>query len=156
MAFITAVYIVDIGPLSEVGSIRAAGNWMRVQWVGIAFVPAAYLHFSDALLRTTGALSRWRRIQMLGAYVIGLVSLFLALFTDLLVRDAIEVDGLYHLQPGRLFWMFAHLLRADQPRRLGAHQAGAAPLRHLHLTPAHVLPDAGLRGPQPSGRSLIC
>jgi hypothetical protein len=35
------------------------------------------------------------------------VSLSLALFTDLLVREAIKVNGLYHLQPGGLFWMFA-------------------------------------------------
>jgi hypothetical protein len=35
--------------------------WPRVQWVGIAFLPAVYLHFSDALLATTGRPSRWRR-----------------------------------------------------------------------------------------------
>ena len=35
--------------------------WLHVQWVGIIFLPAAYLHFSDALLSTTGQPSRWRR-----------------------------------------------------------------------------------------------
>ena len=106
LAFVTAVYIVDVA-LTEVSTAHAAGNWLRAQWLGIAFVPAAYLHFSDALLRTTGAMSRWRRRQVLGAYLIGMVSLFLAAFTDLLVQDAIQVDGLYHLQPGPYFWLFA-------------------------------------------------
>ncbi len=36
--------------------------WLRLQWVGIIFLPAAYLHFSDALLSTTGRRSRGRRL----------------------------------------------------------------------------------------------
>src|SRR3970282_2185153 len=32
--------------------------WMRFQWLGIAFLPAAYLHLSDALLAATGRPSR--------------------------------------------------------------------------------------------------
>jgi hypothetical protein len=35
--------------------------WLRFQWIGIAFLPAAYLHFSDALLATTGRPSRGLR-----------------------------------------------------------------------------------------------
>ncbi len=35
--------------------------WLRLQWVGIIFLPPAYLHFSDALLSTTGKPSRGRR-----------------------------------------------------------------------------------------------
>ncbi len=35
--------------------------WLRLQWVGIILLPASYLHFSDALLATTGQPSRWRR-----------------------------------------------------------------------------------------------
>lgn len=35
--------------------------WLRVQWVGIILLPPSYLHFSDALLATTGLPSRWRR-----------------------------------------------------------------------------------------------
>ena len=34
---------------------------LRLQWVGIAFLPAAYLHLSDALLVTAGRPSRGRR-----------------------------------------------------------------------------------------------
>lgn len=35
--------------------------WLRMQWVGIILLPASYLHFSDALLATTGKVSRGRR-----------------------------------------------------------------------------------------------
>ena len=35
--------------------------WLRIQWVGILYLPATYLHFSDALLETTGKPSRGRR-----------------------------------------------------------------------------------------------
>ncbi len=35
--------------------------WLRLQWVGILFLPATYLHFSDALMETTGKPSRGRR-----------------------------------------------------------------------------------------------
>ena len=52
-AFVTLVYIVDLG-LDRVLSREAAETWLRLQWAGIAFVPAAYLHFSEAILRTTG------------------------------------------------------------------------------------------------------
>jgi hypothetical protein len=35
--------------------------WLKLQWVGIILLPAAYLHFSDALLATTGKVSRGKR-----------------------------------------------------------------------------------------------
>lgn len=49
-----------IGSNSDSGA--AAEFWLRVQWIGIVMLPAAYLHFSDALLATTGRPSRGRRI----------------------------------------------------------------------------------------------
>ncbi len=35
--------------------------WFRFQWLGIIFLPPAYLHFSDAILETTGKPTRGRR-----------------------------------------------------------------------------------------------
>ncbi len=35
--------------------------WLRVPWVGIVFLPSAYLHFSDSLLATTGKPSQGKR-----------------------------------------------------------------------------------------------
>ncbi len=42
-------------------SIRTLDLLLRVQWLGIIFLPAAYLHLSDALLVTAGRPSRGRR-----------------------------------------------------------------------------------------------
>ena len=36
-------------------------TWLRIEWVGVILLPPTYLHFSDALVETTGRPSRWRR-----------------------------------------------------------------------------------------------
>ncbi len=82
--------------------------WLRLQWVGIIFLPAAYMQFSDALLATTGRPSRGRR--RLAVRLMYLVSLgfLLVLPTRLLVgplvADAIPAP---HLQRTWLTWVFA-------------------------------------------------
>jgi hypothetical protein len=53
-------------------------TWLRIQWIGIILLPAAYLNFSDALLATTGLPSRWRRkwaIRVVYLISIGLILL---------------------------------------------------------------------------------
>lgn len=105
-AFVTLVYVVDLG-LDRVVSREAAETWLRLQWAGIAFVPAAYLHFSHALLRTTGSTSRLRRLGVAGSYLLGFVSFLLAAFTDRIVQGLGAHDGIVHLLPGPLFWIFA-------------------------------------------------
>lgn len=35
--------------------------WLKIQWVGIVFLPPSYAQFSNSLLATTGKPSRWRR-----------------------------------------------------------------------------------------------
>src|SRR5512137_2098919 len=45
------VFAIDI-IVPRLESVHAATIWLRVQWIGIALVPAGYLHFSDAVLRT--------------------------------------------------------------------------------------------------------
>jgi hypothetical protein len=109
-ALITFVIIVYAGDvvLSKVETLEAAVFWLKFQWVGIAFVPAAYLHFSDALLQTTNASSRLRRISVYVSYVTGLALLLMAIFTDVLVRDGVYYSPqVAHLRTGPLFWVFA-------------------------------------------------
>jgi len=106
LGFVMIVYLGDV-VLPQVGSLEAAIPWLRVQWVGIAFVPAAYLHFSEALLRTTNASSRWRRVTVWGSYVLSLIFLFLSSFTDLLVQDGIYSPVATQFHAGPLFWTFA-------------------------------------------------
>lgn len=65
-AFAVILACVMISFLGEaVAGVLVQGSsleiWLRLQWVGTLFLPAAYLHFSDALLETTGRPSRGRR-----------------------------------------------------------------------------------------------
>jgi hypothetical protein len=83
---LTIVYICDVfvslGP--GIGTYTAA---LRLQWIGIAFMPVAMLHLSDALLATTGLPSRGRRRRIIRLlYVIAAGFLLLAAFTDLLIQ----------------------------------------------------------------------
>ncbi len=105
MLFVTIVYFCDavVGSTGE----AAINIWLRLQWIGIAFIPVAYLHFSDALLSTTGLPSRWRRrlgIRML--YAVGGAFLLAAAFTDRLVTAWTIDSGAAHLQAGPFFPLF--------------------------------------------------
>jgi hypothetical protein len=60
---------------------RGVSNWgletlLRLQWLGIIFLPAAYLHLSDAVLVTAGRPSRGRRRMAVRA-MYGLSTVFL-------------------------------------------------------------------------------
>ena len=48
--------------------------WLQIRWAAMAMLPAAYFHFSDALLTITGRPSRGRRTLLVRIfYVIALV-----------------------------------------------------------------------------------
>ena len=105
LACVLVVYFGDL-LLFSATVLNAAERWLRFQWVGIAFVPAAYLHFSDALLRTTNVQSRWRRNAGLASYLVSAVFLWAAVFSDLIVRDGVLIPRTPRLQPGPLFGLF--------------------------------------------------
>lgn len=98
--------------VSEAFSSVAQNNqqlefWLRAQWVGIIILPAAYLHFSDALLATTGRPSRGRRsmavrIGYLASFAF-LITLALSLLLGPLVIDGQPTP---HLQRTWLSWVF--------------------------------------------------
>src|SRR5512135_123569 len=73
-------------------------RWLRLQWLGIALVPAAYLHFSDEVLRTTNSISRSRRALVIGAYATSVVFMGLALFSDQVVSNGRLLSTAPHLQ----------------------------------------------------------
>lgn len=105
LTFMLLVYVGDV----IVGNLVMPGQtlvWLRLQWFGIAFVPAAYLQFSDALLRTTGSNARYRRHGVWVAYAVALTFCLLAVFTDLVVRDGVATQWVAHLATGPLFWAF--------------------------------------------------
>ncbi len=92
--------------LSGVGDASAAVPWLRIQWIGIAFTPAAYLSFSHALLVTTGDRNRMRGIAVSASFVLGGVVLVAVAFTDLLVQGSALAPRAPHLTPGPLFPLF--------------------------------------------------
>ncbi len=105
---LTCVLIVVAGDIvvPRVESLQAAGLWLRFQWIGIALVPAAYLHFSDAVLRTTHHVSPRRRTWVIASYIFSIFLIGIALFTDLLVTGAVYTPPVSHLTAGPLFPVF--------------------------------------------------
>jgi hypothetical protein len=86
------VVIVFVGDTigSTLNTPREMEFWLRLQWVGIVFLPSAYLHFSDALLATTGRPSRGlRRITARMAYLISFV-FFLTIPFSILVGHLVQ------------------------------------------------------------------
>jgi hypothetical protein len=106
LACVLWVFAGDI-VIPRVEAQAAAVVWLRVQWIGIALVPAAYLHFSDAVLRSTRHLSRRRRIVVGGSYLLSAGLILAALFTDALVYDGAFAPPVSHLAAGPLFPLFA-------------------------------------------------
>lgn len=112
-AFIALIGFVSITFLAELLVSRAlvpisAEILLRLQWIGIAMVPAAQFHLSDALLSTTGAISRRRRMLVRVGYISGLLLLAVVLFTDLIVTPPAQIleTTTPHLVAGPLFMVF--------------------------------------------------
>ncbi|MBN1666706.1 MAG: hypothetical protein JW862_06445 [Anaerolineales bacterium] len=82
--------------------------WYQIQWLGIIYLPPAYLHFSDALLATTGRPSRGRRRLLIRIiYLISTVFL-ITLYTGHLVGPLVIQDQpTPYLQRRPLTWVFA-------------------------------------------------
>ncbi|MBC7243378.1 MAG: hypothetical protein H5T60_13155 [Anaerolineae bacterium] len=103
---VTVVYAGDV-IVSLIDDLPRAIPWMRFQWLGIAILPAVYLHFSDSVLNATGLRSRRRRAAIVVAYALSLAALVLALFSDLIVQDGVMAYTIKRLTAGPLFWGFA-------------------------------------------------
>ncbi|MEO1646383.1 MAG: hypothetical protein AAFR67_14420, partial [Chloroflexota bacterium] len=98
LATVTFAYVVDVylslGPVGETALIAT-----RLQWLGLAFIPAALFHLSDALLATTGLPSRGRRRAVVRIlYVISSLFFLSATLTDWLtipifVGDSVRMQA---------------------------------------------------------------
>ncbi len=81
--------------------------WLQIQWVGIIFLPSAYLQFSDALLATTGRPSRGkRRLIIRITYLISLIFLILLPFSILVGPLAGPATTAPHLESTPVTWVF--------------------------------------------------
>src|SRR5574342_817526 len=74
---------------------KSVPNWglellLRLQWVGIIFLPPSYLHLSDALLVTAGRPSRGRRRIAVRLIYLASLGFLVLLATGLLVGDLVK------------------------------------------------------------------
>lgn len=144
---LVCVVIVFVG--DAIGSSSATPAelefWLRIQWLGIVFLPATYLHFSDAILATTGRPSRGRRrLAVRLMYIISflfLIALPLSMLVGPLIPDAQPVPHLERTSLTLIFtfyyilvmaWAWINLLRAYRRtvtsasrRRLGYLMVGS-------------------------------
>lgn len=107
LLFVTITYIGDMGVTYSGDDLPTAALWLSFQWLGIAFVPAAYVHLADAILTLTGIASRGRRRWGV-RFLYGMAFFFLVMVvsTRWLVRDPLA-DPAPHFQAGPGFWLFA-------------------------------------------------
>jgi hypothetical protein len=81
--------------------------WFKFQWTGLVFLPPAYLHFSDALLATTGKPSRGRRRLLVRLNYFISVGFLITLPFSLLVGPIITTgQPSPHLERTTLTWVF--------------------------------------------------
>src|SRR4030042_360918 len=144
LACITLVYFGDVlaGLSTQDVDLEL---WLRLQWVGISFLPTTALHLSDAILSSTGRPSRGRRQWLIRmSYLASGGVLILAGTTPLLAGALQRTDRAGMLEPGPLFPLFllffagamaitatnyvrgyARCLTADSRRRMGYLAAGS-------------------------------
>lgn len=102
LACVVVVYVFDVF-VSLNPNFSAYEVSLRLQWIGIALMPAAMFHLSDALLATTGLPSRGRRRRVIRVlYAISITFIIAAAFTDILVQP-IRENGIVGLRASFLF-----------------------------------------------------
>ncbi|MCU0494419.1 MAG: hypothetical protein MUD01_22755 [Chloroflexaceae bacterium] len=81
---------------------------LRAQWLGIALVPAAYLHLANGLLVASqgAAAEASRRWHVWAGYACSALLMVLALLTDLVVMGGIPSGPLAQFGAGPLFWLY--------------------------------------------------
>jgi len=88
---------------STVHSTDLVELFLRLQWIGIVFLPASYLHLSDALLVTAGRPSRGRRRLVVRLmYFVSMGFLLLLVSGNLLGPLVLNAQPAPHLQ--RTLW----------------------------------------------------
>jgi hypothetical protein len=103
---VMVVYSGDVA-LDRVATAESAARWLRVQWLGIAGMPAAAYLFSMAVLATTNFRIGRRRWIAWGTIAISTVCAIDALLGQWIVGDVRFAPPLSYLEAGPLFWLFA-------------------------------------------------
>jgi hypothetical protein len=66
---------------------------LKLKWIGIVFLPATYLHFSNSLLTLTGRPSRGRRRWLVRIVYLASLALVVLVLTDVLVGSYVPTDS---------------------------------------------------------------
>ncbi len=110
-AFIMACVVVVFVGESVAGVVsipRWIEFWYQIQWIGIIFLPVAYVLLSDAVLATTGRPSRGRRTRLIKfsffVSFVFLVTIPFSLLVGPLVSENVVAP---HLQRTSLTWIFS-------------------------------------------------
>jgi hypothetical protein len=106
ITFVSLVYLTELMVSRTIVS-DSREVWLRVEWVGIALVPAAQYHLSDTLLTVTGAIPRRRKYFVTAAYLISFIFVGLILMTKWIAADLVQLARAPHLQSGPGFALFA-------------------------------------------------
>jgi hypothetical protein len=125
--------------------------WLRLQWLGISFVPAAFFHLSDALLDATGRPSRGRRRMLIRVeYALSGLTLIGATLTPAIGLQAVHAGPVTYLRAGPWFplftiYFFGNLaLAGNNFRRAYARcLSGASRRRMVYLIVGSVGPLLG-------------
>lgn len=105
LACVVITYAGEVA-LDRVVSAASANRWLRLQWLGIAMLPAAYYLFSVAVLRTTNYRVGRRRAIGWTSMGISALSAVVALFGTQIVGAVRYRPPISYLEAGPLFWLF--------------------------------------------------
>ncbi len=107
LVFVDIVFISEaLGSVAP--NLEGLEFWLRLQWVGIIFLPVSFLHFSDALLATTGKPSRGRRLWLNRLFFLITLVFLAALPVGYLVGPLVpDAEPAPHLQRTALSWIFS-------------------------------------------------
>jgi hypothetical protein len=105
LACVVVTYASEVA-LDRVLNAASANRWLRLQWLGIALMPAIYYIFSLAVLRTTNYRVGRRRWLAISGVVLSVISALLAVFSNQLVGEVRYRPPISYLEAGPLFWAF--------------------------------------------------
>ena len=106
IGLVVLVYLMEL-LVSRSVAPASAEFLLRVGWIGVALVPAAQFHLSDALLRATGKHSRRRRVLVFLSYLGGGIFAVLGLLSNWVVSEPWAAATTPSLTGGPLFPLFA-------------------------------------------------
>ena len=100
------VYTGDVA-LDRVTSAESAARWLRFQWLGIAWLPAASYLFSLGVLAATNYRLNRRRWVGIVMLALAAVSAADAILGRQIVGEVRFTPPINYLEAGPLFWLFA-------------------------------------------------